>query len=135
MPKGVDPNLRVPTLSPAMATAIRYIRDKRDELEKLNGEATAVTEGHIGGLTDVLACIVQGMADQTGRPAGQLPRAVIPPALVAAIAYARDKRGRLEQRAHDPNDVEAGHVVGITEALSLIVEAVADEANNPMSPL
>ena len=65
----------------------------------------------------------------------KVSRAIIPPAMMTGIRYIRDKRSQLEKLNGEATDVTAGHIVGLTDALALLLEAVADEAGNPMSPL
>ena len=68
MPAAVNPNLRRPVIPPAMGTAIRYSRDKRQELEHLNGEATEVTRGHIAGINAALSYVLEAVADEATKP-------------------------------------------------------------------
>lgn len=131
MPRAQDKNLTKPTMPPALLTGIRYARDKRAELEKLNGEATDLTRGHIAGITSALSAILEATADEVTRPA--TARAIVPGALVAAIALIRQRRGVLEQGA--ATDAAQGEIVGLTDALALLLEAVVDEQYNPASTL
>lgn len=131
MPAAQDQNLRKPVMPPAMVTAIRYSRDKRAQLEKLNGEATDLTRGHIAGITLALSCILEATADEVHRPS--TARAIVPGSLVAAIALIRHRRGQLEQG--EATETAQGEVVGLTDALALLLEAVCDEIHNPASPL
>ena len=131
MPAPKDANLKRPVLPPAVVTAIRYNRDKREQLEGLNGEATLVTRGHIAGITDAQSFILEAVAEQAATPTAV--RAVIPASLVGAIALIRRKRTVLERGEAD--ETSEGLIVGLTEALALILEASVDEAHNPMSPL
>lgn len=135
MPPAQDPNAKAPSIPPALVTAIRYIRDRREQLERLNGAASETTQGHIQGLTAMSALILEAIGEQAGRSSRELQRAVVPAALVAAIHRGRDRRDQLEKPDGETQPGAAGQLVGITDAMALILEAVTDEATNPLSPL
>lgn len=72
MPATGNPNLRRAVIPPSMVTAIRYIRDRKAELERLNGdrspEQVQLTDGHLVGLTEAEAMILEAICDEAGNP-------------------------------------------------------------------
>jgi hypothetical protein len=59
-----------------MVTAIRYIRDRKAELERVNGdrsqEQVQMTDGHIVGLTEAEAMILEAVCDESSNPMSPL---------------------------------------------------------------
>jgi len=64
-----------------------------------------------------------------------LRRAVVPPSLVTAVKLIRARQRELEALNGEKTDLDRGYVIGLVEAQAMILGAIVDEANNPMSPL
>jgi len=57
---------------PAMVTAVQYITDRQNQLERINGDKTDVTEGHIVGLMEAKALILDAIVAEANNPATPL---------------------------------------------------------------
>jgi hypothetical protein len=68
MPRSGDPNLRRAVVPPSLVTAVELMDARIRELRNLNGQTTEVTEGHIVGLTEAKAFVLDAVVAEAGNP-------------------------------------------------------------------